>query len=553
MTIVARYAARTIAVSVFGLDADRLDPRSQIFIDANNPSNRISAQQALQTVRQLTHGLSALGLKHGGCVCLHAFNNIWYPLIWLGVIGSGARVVGSNPKYTKDELIHLLRLTKPIVIFAQVDCLEPMIEAVAHCEMDTKIFIIGSHDASHQVQGQEYGSWRTLLCEPEGDGHARTADGKPDQERIAAYAMTSGTTGLPKAAMISHRYIVALTAILEDEFHHRSYRPSQLICLPVFHAFASPLALVLPLRLGLPTFFLPKWSLSEYLQAIHTYAITDTPVSPPIVGALTQLPASKLPLLESLRYVISAGATLPAIVQNKLRDVLAPTAMITQCWGTTEAGWHTIGSCSQEKDRSGSVGRLLPNAQMKLVDEDGNLIVEEGKAGEAFIKTAMLFSGYLGNPDANNDSFDSDGFYRTGDRVSVRGGYLYYSDRIKETMKVKGWQVSPTELENVLIQHPQIEDVAVVGDIREIAGGLSETFPCAYVVRSGGDRVAPLREQDVKNFVASRLISYKQITGDVVFVKQIPRSPSGKILRRKLPQAERDLTNENVMAKTEEE
>ncbi|OAP57860.1 hypothetical protein AYL99_08598 [Fonsecaea erecta] len=528
------------------------DNSCPIFIDANDPSNRISAQQALQTVRELIHSLRALDLKDGECVCLHSFNNIWYPLIWLAIIGSGARVVGSNPKYTKDELIHLLSLTKPKIIFAQVDCMEPMVEALAQCETDSQIFVIGSHSTSHQVQGRGYASWRTLLLGAECSWSARAADGKADQERIAVYAMTSGTTGLPKAAMISHRYIVALTSTLEDAFRSRQYRPSQLICLPVFHAFASPLALVLPLRLGLPTFFLPKWSLSEYLQALNTYAITDTPVSPPIVGALTRLSASDKLLLQSLRYVISAGAALPASVQNKLYDVLDSEAVIAQCWGTTEAGWHSLGS-SQTRDLSGSVGQLMPNAQMKLVGEDGNPIVQEGTAGEALIKTPTMFSGYLGNPEANRDSFDSHGFYRTGDRVAVQDGLLYYSDRIKETLKVKGWQVSPSEIESVLIQHPQISDVAISGKIQRNEVGLSETFPTAYVVRSGGGHGPPLTEQEVKDFVAARLISYKHITGGVIFVTQIPRSPSGKILRRNLPRAERDLSSEDMMPEEAED
>ncbi|KAH0828470.1 hypothetical protein AYO21_00395 [Fonsecaea monophora] len=528
------------------------DNSCPIFIDASDPSNRISAQQALRTVLQLIHSLRALGLKEGECVCLHAFNNIWYPLIWLATIGSGARVVGSNPKYTKDELIHLLSLTKPKVIFAQVDCIEPMVEAVSHCETNSQIFVIESHDTSYQVRRRDYASWRTLLREPAADWYVRAADGKPDQEDIAVYAMTSGTTGLPKAAMISHRYIVALTATLEATFRRRPYRPSQLICLPVFHAFASPLALVLPLRLGLPTFFLPKWSLSEYLQALQRFTITDTPVSPPIIGALTRLPDSDVPLLQSLRYVICAGAALPASVQNKLYDVLDPEAVIAQCWGTTEAGWHSLGS-SKQRDFSGSVGRLLPNAQMKLVGAEGNLIFREGEAGEAFIKAPTLFSGYLGNPEANRDSFDPEGFYRTGDLLSVEGGLLHYSDRIKETLKVKGWQVSPSEIESVLVQHPQIADVAIAGDIRTNDLGLWDTFPMAYVVRSSGDSRPPLMEQDVKDFVASRLISYKHITGDVIFVKEIPRSPSGKILRRNLPQAERELSNEDVAPVAEEE
>lgn len=289
---------------------------------------------------------------------------------------------------------------------------------------------------------------------------------------------------------------------------------------------------------------MPKWSLSEYLRAVETYAITDSPVSPPIIGALAQLPPSEHPRLGSLRCVISAGATLPASVQVKLYDILTPEAIVAQVWGTTEAGWHTLGDL-QQKDRTGSVGRLLENVRMKLVGENGDLVTDEGQPGEALIKTPMLFSGYLNNQDAKEEAFDLDGFYRTGDQVYVRDDLLYYTDRLKDTMKVKGWQVSPTELESTLVQHPQIADAAVVGVTRTNAAGIPETLPTAFVVRVGGLDAASLGERNVKDFVAARLISYKHLTGDVIFIKVIPRSASGKILRRKLSEAEHDLSGES--------
>ncbi|KAJ9601993.1 hypothetical protein H2200_013552 [Cladophialophora chaetospira] len=585
------------------------DNDDAIFIDGINPTNKISANQALQTVSRLVKGLKASGLEDGDCVCLHSLNNIWYPLIWLGIIGSGGRVVGSNPKYTRSELVHLLQLTKPKLIFAQVDCIDSMIEAASAVQpgidpariftIDTSVEAVDvlssregdstisqiTADASEEIQEvaasmiadlasndfkttaqtnaaertrQEdaetsqvlsmpshgisyvngYPSWRMLLLEPETDWEIPQSD----QARIAILAMTSGTTGLPKAAAISHRSVVAQTALLEDQFRTRTYQPSQVICLPVFHAFASSLALVLPLRLGIPTFFLPRWTLPEYLRVVETHSITNSPVCPPIVAALAQLPVSDQAALQSLRCVVSAGAALPADVQNKLSSILAPEAVVTQCWGTTEAGWHSVGD-PKEKDHFGSIGRLSANAQLKLVSDDGELVTEEGKPGEALIKTSTLFSGYLDDPDTTAQAFDTDGFYRTGDQVLVQGGKLYYQDRIKETMKVKGWQVSPTELESILIAHPRIADAAVVGVTRESKLGVPETFPTAYVVRSSDGQSSSLSGQDVKDFVAARVISYKRITGDVIFVKQITRSASGKILRRQLPEAEREPGN----------
>jgi acyl-coenzyme A synthetase/AMP-(fatty) acid ligase len=311
------------------------------------------------------------------------------------------------------------------------------------------------------------------------------------------------------------------------------------------------LALVLPLRLGIVTYLLSKWSLSEYLRAVDTYAITDIPVCPPIVGALAQLPESDRHRLRSLRTVVSAGAALPATIQNQLYDVLARQAVATQVWGTTEGGWHTHGDISQ-KDYSGSIGRLMPNVQLKLVSEEGDLVTEDDRPGEAFIKTSTLFSGYHENNQANGADLDQDGFYRTGDQLFIRGGDLYYTDRTKETMKVKGWQVSPTELEGVLLQHPQIEDAAVVGVNRVNMLGIPETYPTAYVVRRNGGKGPALHEQEVKHFVAARVISYKRITGNVIFIKQVPRSAAGKILRRYLRKAERDSLNGSSSEAVEE-
>jgi acyl-coenzyme A synthetase/AMP-(fatty) acid ligase len=201
---------------------------------------------------------------------------------------------------------------------------------------------------------------------------------------------------------------------------------------------------------------------------------------------------------------------------------------------------------------------LLPNVELKLVDDNGDPITQDDKTGQALIRSPTMFLGYLGNPDANKEAFDRDGFYRTGDQVHVQNNKLFHDGRIKDTMKVKGWQVSPTELEVVLVEHPQIVDAAVVGVSHENRYGIQDTLPRAYVVRASTAETSQasdissspssgLTEQNVKDFVASKLISYKHLTGGVVFVKQIPRSPTGKILRLHLDQAELDASDLNTV------
>lgn len=237
---------------------------------------------------------------------------------------------------------------------------------------------------------------------------------------------------------------------------------------------------------------------------------------------------------------------MTANVQSQLYNLLGPDAVITQCLGTTETGWLTLFD-SRQKDTSGSVGRLMPNIQLKLIDENGHAISDDNVTGEGFVHTPALFSGYLGNSKESSASFDQEGFYGTGDLMSVRNNKVFHNGRIKEIMKVNGWQVSPTELEGVLLQHPLITDVAVVGITSLNRSGLPETLPRAYVVRGAvleSGRLT-LTEEEVKSFIASNLISYKHLKGGAVFVKAIPRSTTGKILRGLLDKAEIDDTAHN--------
>ncbi|KAK5045011.1 hypothetical protein LTR84_010159 [Exophiala bonariae] len=520
---------------------NHLDPHRPIFLEAKDPHLSYSALQVRQRVRQLAKGLRHHGLNPGDCVCLHSYNNIHYPVLWLGIIAAGGIVSGSNPAYTASELTRHFHLTRPKFIITQSDALPPILQATAASGIpSSNVFCLGSRD-DQLSPDNDCKSWISLLNFGEYDWQQDQPGDRPTQSRIAVYAMTSGTTGLPKAALIPHRYLVAQTAMLEARVGRSAYQPSQLICLPVFHAFASPLALVIPLRLGIPTYFLPRFNLADFTAAIHRFSITDCPVVPPIIAAMNRLSTEDQYLVKSLRYVVCAGAPMTASVQTQLYSLLSPDAVIAQCLGTTETGWLTLFDPG-EKDTSGSVGRLMPNVELKLVDENGNVISKDDVPGEGFVRTPVLFSGYLGNAQETAASLDPQGFYGTGDLLYVHNNKVFHDGRIKEIMKVNGWQVSPSELEGVLLQHPRIMDVGVVGRSSLNPSGIPETLPRAYVVRRPfrPSDTSPLSEDEVKTFLASKVISYKQLKGGVAFVKAIPRSNTGKILRRLLEQAEID-------------
>lgn len=290
-----------------------------------------------------------------------------------------------------------------------------------------------------------------------------------------------------------------------------------------------------PLRSGITTYLLPRFHLQSFSKAVKSFAITDTAVVPPIVTSLLHLPNDELHLLESLRYILCAGAPISAPLQSQLYEILSPDAVIAQVWGMTELGWTTMFTWS-EKDTSGSVGRLLPGVELKLI-EDNASIHEDGESGEAYLRSPSTFTRYQYNSEATASSFDSDGFYRTGDRIYVRENKIFIVGRVKDTMKIKGWQVSPSEIESVLCEHPSIADAAVVGISACDDDGLISTLPRAYVVphiSTSKELHVHLTEQEVIDFAASKLASYKKLTGGVAFVEAIPRNPTGKILHRLL-------------------
>ena len=307
-----------------------------------------------------------------GCRQIH------YPVLWLGIIGAGGCVSGSNPSYTTFELIHHLQISQARFIVAQAEYLSNIVEPARECGIPTSsIFVLA---AAGQRAPEGYRTWETLLGHGECDWVSFEDDETKAQETVAALSSTSGTSGLPKAAIISHRYMVAQSVMIESD----SNRPqqvlaeaspnasltdkpqiSQLVCLPLFHAFAAQVGLILPLRKGTTTYFMERFKLQPFVENIKKFAITDTFIVPPMVTALLHSGHSSTGhgRLESLRYVICAGAPIDAHIQSKLYALL-PDAVVAQCWGTTETGWVSVFS-RHEKDTSGSVGRLLPYSQLK--------------------------------------------------------------------------------------------------------------------------------------------------------------------------------------------
>lgn len=487
----------------------------------------------------------------------------------MAAIGAGGVVSGANPAYTIPELVHHLTITNTRFIIAQEEHLANIIDAARQCGIpDHYIFVLSLADEL-QHDPVPYQSWKVLLHFGEHDW-IRIEDEKEQESTIAVLSSTSGTTGLPKAAQISHRYLVTQSTMIQEQKRGSPHEVcqilphlsksipdmsqiTQLVSLPVFHAFAAQLSLVLPLRDGIPTYFMPRFKLPDFIEVVRKFQITDVAIVPPIVTSLLHIDLA-ISGLHSLRYILCAGAPMDAAIQDRFYQAIHPEGVVAQVWGTTETGWVTAFG-SAEKDSSGSVGRCLPGVKVKIVDEHGQVLAD-GSPGEARVHTPSIFSGYLGLGEAIETDIDDEGYYHTGDRAYIQYDRVFVDGRIKDTMKVNGWQVSPTELENILLQHPDVIDAAVIGKERVDEDGLKATFPQAFVVHRclSCEDEPTIIEEDVKSFVASQVVGYKRLAGGVVFLKEIPRNPTGKILRRvleKLSLKEESAESKKSVTKTE--
>ncbi|KAI9659308.1 MAG: hypothetical protein M1821_001566 [Bathelium mastoideum] len=542
-------------------DEPSYDIDKPIYVDIADPSHYITARHAKVLVRKLCAGFRKAGLEKGDCVVIHAFNSIYYPIVVLGIIAFGGIFAGTNPAYTPFELIHHLKTSRAKCVVAEPEILDSVLAAAKEVKLlNSRVFLF---DHDRQPQGAKaapktFQSWRNLLVHGEEDW-IRFNDEKiqvynqnaclyilllheVDQLTLtqasteAARLFSSGTTGLPKAAMLSHRNFITQHTVVY-EHHPRPWPIRRINALPMFHAAIAPVAHTSALRAGETAFVQRRFALGPYLDAIERHAITDLVIVPPQVIAVLNAPHELLNRrpLRSIRSGVAGAAPMDKITQRRFAALMPLEATFTQVWGMTETCCIATGFEWDEYDETGSVGRGKANMDFKLVDDDGNDITGFDVRGEICVRGPSVVMGYLSaeGDEVNRRDWDADGFYRTGDVgfCSSENRLWYLVDRKKELIKVRAFQVAPAELEGVLLDHPGIADAAVLGVKFESNGS---ELPRAYVVRKPGSTGDLLTAEDVQQYMASKLASYKRLDGGVVFTQSIPKNASGKILKRVL-------------------
>ncbi|PSK36557.1 4-coumarate--CoA ligase-like 7 [Elsinoe australis] len=514
-----------------------------VWIDSEITSHSLSPAQLLQWVKRLGAGLDKLNIKQDEVVMMYSSNHIFVPVVYLGCAGSGRIFSGCNPAYGVNETSFQIENTGAKLILVEPPFLSTVFEAAAKSNFPKERIFLFSDSTCKSTQGVH--DWSSFLPAPTApvvkswSWHRMT----PDESRIrtAVLNYSSGTTGLPKGVMISHQNIIAnvcqslyMRSLSSSEpapdpsfTPRQSYSPERWLgFLPLYHAYGQLWSITAAAINLTPCYYMRSFSLVPFLHNIQRHRITHIQTAPPVLVMLAKRPETSKFDLSSLQNILCGAAPLSKELQNEVSDRFS--LKVVQTWGMTEVTCSSLHVPGLLDDRSGSVGHIDPNCAMKLITDEGSE-AKQGERGEIHVTGPNICLGYWRNEKATAETFDNEGFLRTGDVAVVDDrGWFWIVDRKKELIKVKGFQVAPAELEAVLLEHEDIGDAAVVGILDEDG---HEERPRAYVALKEG-RKGSIREEDVATWMNEKVAKHKRLEGGVKFIEEVPKSPSGKIQRK---------------------
>ena len=484
----------------------------------DGPTGRVlTYAQLAGAVRNAAAGLVAYGLAQGDVLALCSPNGPEFAVAYYAALTAGALVTTVNPLAPAGDIARQLTHSGARWLITTAAMAQGSAGQAAAASGVRRTFAFGT--------ASEESARATPFAALTGTEHPdRLPAVDPDDNAVLLYS--SGTTGLPKGVLLSHRNLVA--NLCQMRAVHRTGPDDVLLtALPLYHIFALQVTLSLGLAAGATVVTMPRFDLEGFCGLVQKHGVTRVEVVPPIVLALARHPAVTGYDLSSLRLITSAAAPLGAGLATECARRLG--CRIKQAYGMTElGGTHfkpDMGGGSAE-----SVGPLLPGVEARVVDSASGLDAGPGQPGEMLIRTPAAMRGYLGNPEATAATVDPGGWLHTGDVVVAdREGWFTIVDRVKELIKYKGHQVAPAALEAILLAHPAVADAAVIGLPDEQAG---EIPTAVIVLRQPAADTGPAG-RELMAYVAARVAPHEKIRR-VEFAAEIPKSPSGKILRQLL-------------------
>ncbi|KAF8089522.1 hypothetical protein N665_0503s0021 [Sinapis alba] len=477
-------------------------------VDASS-GDSLTYGELLRKVRSLAASLRER-LTAGDVAFILSPASLSVPVVYLALMSIGVVVSPANPIGSELEVSHQVEVSKPVMAFATSQTVK---------KLRSSSFPLGIV----LMDSPEFLSW---LTKPDSSPIPNPV--RVNQTDPAAILFSSGTTGRVKGVLLTHRNIIASTAVS----HQRSlndpvdYDRVGLFSLPLFHVFGFAM-MIRAISLGDKLVLLQRFELEAMMKAVEKYKVTGMPVSPPLIVALVKSELTKKYDLSSLRSLGCGGAPLGKDIAERFKRKF-PGVDIVQGYGLTESTGPAAATFGpEEMVRYGSVGRISENIEAKIVDPATGEALPPGKNGELWLRGPVIMKGYVENEKATAETLDQEGWLKTGDLCYIDPeGFLYIVDRLKELIKYKAYQVPPVELEQILQSNPDVVDAAVVPFPDEDAGEI----PMAFIVRKPGSN---LNEAQVIDFVAKQVAPYKKVRR-VAFINAIPKNPAGKILRREL-------------------
>ncbi|EGP91201.1 unnamed protein product [Zymoseptoria tritici ST99CH_1A5] len=522
---------------LFGSATAQLDDKP-VIIDGEQPEYNLSLHSYREWSKRLAVGLKRAGFKPGDRLLLFSGNTIFFSVVQFATIMAGGIFTGANPTYVAREVAYQLKDSGATFFIVGEANLDAGLAAAKEVDLPLdRVFSFDNGIPAFDGKAQGAGglkSWTSLVASPQDGASFKWEEFKTHEQmnRCCVLNYSSGTTGLPKGVELSHYNYVAncMQVIyvyqLKSDYKDWQKRARGIAFLPMYHAYGQTYAGINYPKMGVPQYLMRKFDLITLCQWIEKYKVTGLSAVPPIVVALTKRPEVKSFDLSSLEEVGSGAAPLAKETTAEFEAKFQGKVKVKQGWGMSEVTCSAMGWEPDMEALSGAVGELNPNVEAQIVD-DNEKEVPIGERGELWVRGPNICVGYWRKPEETDKTFAPGRWLKTGD-IAYRNedGFLWIVDRKKELIKVKGLQVAPAELEGLLLDHPEVDDVAVVGVT--ING---DEAPRAYAVVKEGSKATP---KEIAEWMAERVSRHKRLTGGVVLVKEIPKNPSGKLLRKEL-------------------
>jgi acyl-CoA synthetase (AMP-forming)/AMP-acid ligase II len=501
---------------------DFLAPAAKKYADRpaliNYDGTTYTFAHAWETCRRLGRYLQDNGIKKGDRIAIFSANAPEYFVAFYGILFAGGTVTTLNPLYKERELLHQLEDSDAAAIFC-MSPLVPMAEQVReHLPNLKHVFAIED-------------VWK-LAAEAPNEPHDVKLDPKVD---LAALPYSSGTTGLPKGVMLSHYNLVSNVRQTLHTGLSSGYS-TYLDFLPFYHIYGMVVLMACGFAGGFPQVIMPRFDPDLCLDLVQKHKVTNLFAVPPALLVLANFPGVSKYDTSSLNMIMSGAAPLPQETARAAAKAL--DTVVLQGYGMTETSPVTnVNPTMRIKDAT--VGPPISDTIEKVVSLEDGRELGVGEIGELMAHGPQVMLGYWGRPEDTAECLPGGGWIKTGDIVSVdEDGYVTILDRKKEMIKYKGYQIAPAELEALLMEHPAVMDSAVIPKRDDESGEV----PKAFLVMREGQEVSI---EELMRFVEERVAPYKKVR-EIEFVQAIPKTPSGKILRRELIEQERAKTAEKA-------